>query len=150
MLSGCASAPPLESGYRGTAPQPAGFALIAGDAVPDSFETAIEERLAKQGFSPSDRSSYQLQLSLSEAPGKMGLVAAEKEIDAKTSWTMSPARSRSTRTYRATLSLTEAATGRELFHAHANVRARKAQPGTDARLADALVAQLHSSGAPEL
>ena len=147
MLNGCAPAARLEVGHRGTAPQPAGFALTADETIPDGLEAEIKECLAKQGFTSSNQPSYQLQLSFSETPGKMGLVAPEREGDAKTSWAMSPSRSRSTRTFRATMSLTDAATGRELFRAHADERARKEPPGINERLANALVAQLRSKGA---
>ena len=148
-LNGCAPSPRLEVGHRGTAPQPAGFALTVDETIPDEFEAEIKEGLANQGFTPSRQPSYQLQLSLSEAPGKMGLVAPEREGHAKASWAMSPSRSRSTRTFRATLSLTDAASGRELFHAHVNVRARKEQPGIDEHLADALAAQLRGTREPQ-
>ena len=102
----------------------------------------IVDGLEKHGFILSDRPSYRLQLSLSQLRGKVGLFAPDAKEKAVGVWTMSPARSRTITTVRATMSLTDAATGRELFRAYANERSRDVTADPSERLAEALVNQL--------
>lgn len=147
VLSACAPATRLEIGHSGSAPRPATIALDA-PATPPEFEAAINEGLARSGFSLSDHPVYRLQVSLSQAQGKVGLFEPQAQGDAAGVWTMRPGQSRSTMTFRATMSLTEAATGREIFRAHANERARKEQPGLSKRLAEGLIAQFSAAPAP--
>lgn len=141
-VASCTPSARLELGHSGAAPHPATIGVSTDSTVPPQFESAVIDGLKAQGFTLSDRPSYRLQLSVSHMRGKAGLFAPDEQQSAINSWIMHPARSRSVTTVRATMRLTDAMTGRELFRAHANERSKKDMLEIGKRLADALVNQL--------
>ena len=144
-VASCTPSTRLEVGHSGDAPHPASIALSMDDTVPAQFEASFIEGLKTQGFTLSDRPSYRLQLSVSQMRGKAGLFAPDQQGDASNAWIMAPARSRSAMTVRATMRLTDAVSGRELFRAYANERSSKEALDLSDRLADALISQLQQS-----
>jgi len=144
-VASCTPSTRLEVGHSGDAPHPASIALSTDATVSTQFQSVVIDGLKAQGFTLSDRPSYRLQLSISQMRGKAGLFAPDEQEGASNAWIMAPARSRSATTVRATMRLTDAVTGRELFRAYANERSSKEALDLSKGLADALVSQLHRS-----
>ena len=145
FVASCAPSTRLEVGHSGDAPHPASIAVSTDATVPTQFRSVFIDGLKAQGFTLSEHPSYRLQLSVSQMRGKAGLFAPDEQENANNSWIMAPARSRSSTTVRATMRLTDAVSGLELFRAYANERSSKAALDLSNRLADALVNQLQQS-----
>ena len=142
VVAGCTSGTRMEVGHSGNAPDPASIAVSADAGLPTQFEAAVVDSLKTQGFTLSEHPSYRLELSVSQLRGKAGLFAPDEQGRASSVWIMSPARSRSATTVRATMRLIDVVNGRELFRAYANERSNKAPLDVGKRLADALINQL--------
>ncbi|EIZ79186.1 hypothetical protein WSK_2374 [Novosphingobium sp. Rr 2-17] len=132
----------VEAGFVGQRPAPASFGFAPESLSGGKFADRFKSGLVDRGFTLSDQPTYRLDLTLAEIPGKTGLYAPSAGKADSQVWRLSPSRSRSAKTYRTTLSLTDAATGRELVRVYANERGTQAQWDEGARLADALLSQL--------
>ncbi|MCW2389620.1 hypothetical protein M2333_002666 [Sphingobium sp. B11D3B] len=141
-VMGCSPSARLETGHSGDAPLPAGIVVVTDASVPPHFTATVIESLNAQGFPLAERPAYRLQLSVSQMRGRTGLFAPDELEEAGRKWIMKPARARSATTVRATMRLTDAMTGRELFRAYANERSRAEAADLSKGLADALVIQL--------
>lgn len=96
--------------------------------------------MTARGFRIADPADYLVQIVTSDMPGKTGAFLPYTTSDAEERvWLTAPSRSRTTQTRRLTVTLTDAATGREVYRASADERYREGKGGSSDALIDAVV-----------
>lgn len=144
LLSACASPPKAALRTTGTMPQAGGIELVGAASGDRASRTALLERLAARGLSPSQEPDYFVQFTNALLPGRTGLFAPESRADEKT-WLVSPTRSRSIDQRVYTLVVSDRATGRELYRLVGQMPVRRGKPGSEDRLSQAFLAELGSA-----
>jgi hypothetical protein len=145
LLASCASLPPMEIEDTGSLPPPAGFQLRHDETGASSaFAAAIATELEARGFTDTERPDYLVQIAGSDLPGKTGLFVPDAPTgeDDQQQWLSSPTRTSSIRTRRLVISVTEIASGREVYRVHGIAPYRSGQADHVDRLANAILAQL--------
>ncbi|QSR19070.1 hypothetical protein [Novosphingobium sp. KA1] len=93
----------------------------------------LEAGLVAQGFSASDRGAYLVQLTVSDLPGRAGLFAPSEGGASAGAWLLAPSRSRSRMQRVVVLSLSDRATGRNLYRVLASEPRKAGKTGKAGR-----------------
>ena len=127
-LSACASQPAITATEVGTMPPPRSYHLLAAGPERSPIEAALASRLEASGFSADQKAPLIVQVSLSEPPAKTGLSLAQT---AEPQWLVPPTRSKSKRMRRLVVTVTDSATGEEIYRAHGSefYREKKSDDG---------------------
>lgn len=131
----------VETGLAGQRPAPSSVGFAPDSLSSGKFAVRIKDGLVGQGFTLSDQPVYRVDLTLAEIPGRAGLYVPAAQ-EGERVWTVAPSRSRASKTYRATISFTDVASGREIMRAYAHERRRRAPADEETHLADALLSQI--------
>ncbi|AJA07025.1 hypothetical protein SKP52_00375 [Sphingopyxis fribergensis] len=127
-LSACASHPAIIAAEAGRMPDPRGYWLVAAQPERSRVEAALAAKLETSGFSADEKASLIVQVSLSEPPAKTGL-ALDQSVELQ--WLLPPTRSKSKRTRRLVVTMTDSATGKEIYRAYGSevFREKKSDDG---------------------
>ncbi|MFT3965070.1 MAG: hypothetical protein QM690_04215 [Sphingobium sp.] len=119
-LSGCAAPAPVVQS-SGTLPGEGGYGFGEGGAppAPAAAAAALADRLKERGLAPSDSPRYVVQAEYSRPPAKTGTMPADQTPP---QWRRAPAKGG--RLSRFSLSVTEIASGTEVYRTAAWQRAR--------------------------
>lgn len=142
VLASCAAHQRIETGRVGQLPVPAGIVMDAQGIGDPAFARTVEDGLRRRGFSQDGSPKYRVEVMLSHVPGKTGLFAPSSDPEGLQSWTLSPAASSSTKTYRAVLTMTDITHGQEIVRVFADERMRRAPADYESHLAEALLTEL--------
>ncbi|HEX7858276.1 MAG TPA: hypothetical protein VF503_31725 [Sphingobium sp.] len=118
-LAGCAAPGPMVQS-SGTLPRDTGYAFAEEAAPPPQLATPLAQALAEQGLHVSDSPHYLVQVEYSRPPAKTGTLIADQ---ADPQWQRAPSR-RGGPLSRMSLSVTDIATGTEVYRAAAWQRPR--------------------------
>lgn len=127
-LSACATHPVIRAAEAGSLPEPGGYRLLAAHPENSRIEAALVSRLEASGFSAEEKGALVIQVSLSEPPARTGLMLSQ---GATPQWLLPPTRSKSKRTRRLVVTMTDGATGKEIYRAYGSevYREKKSDDG---------------------
>lgn len=146
LVAGCASPYGMDVADAGRLPEPGRQLQVSGPAdsrLTDSVVAAMTDR----GFRVADPADYLVQIVTSDMPGKAGVFLPYPPSDEERSWLTAPSRSKTTQTRRVTVTLTDMATGAEVYRAFADERYRAGKGGDSDALIEALVSRIAEGGA---
>lgn len=149
-LAGCASTSPLSVNTRGAMPPPGTLEFPGGVAPTGTLGQDILAQLAARGFTRADHATYLAQITVARVPGKAGLFVPDSDPGAEARWLVAPSPSRSIGLRVATVTLSDRATGRELYRIIASERQSNGKPETDERITQAIAGKLDSVGIPSV
>ena len=137
ILAGCATRPAITASEVGTMPPPGGFRIVGVGAAQSSLETALAAKLEANGFAADAKGRMLVQISQSEPPARTGLTTAPP---ADAQWLIEPTRAKSQRIKRLVVTVTDGATGEEIYRAYGTERYRPVKPGDGEALQEAVLA----------
>lgn len=137
VLAGCATRPAITAAAAGTMPPPGGFRILGVGGARSNLETAVAARLEAKGFAAAAKGPLLVQVSQSEPPAKTGLTAARPD---EGQWLVEPTRSQSQQFRRLVVTITDSATGEEIYRAYGTERYRSGQSGDGETLQEAVLA----------
>lgn len=114
-LPACATHPAILAAEVGSLPEPGGYRLLAVHPEISRIEAAVVSKLEASGFSAEEKGALLIQVSLSEPPARTGLMLDQ---GAAPRWLLPPTRSKSKRTRRLVVTMTDSATGKEIYRAY--------------------------------
>jgi hypothetical protein len=114
LLGGCATPLPSLS-QKGALPSAGSYAFAEADSVPEDVKGAIATTLGQHSLTPAEQPQYLVQASYSQPIAKTGTLVPNKVAQ---QWQRQPARGGKPLA-RVTLSVTEVASGTEVYHAAA-------------------------------
>ncbi|WP_395396573.1 hypothetical protein WBP07_28265 [Novosphingobium sp. BL-8A] len=147
-LAGCTGTPPPAVATLGSLPPPGTLEFPGGTAPTEALGQEIAAQLVARGFTPADHGTYLAQITTSRVPGKAGLFVGNGNPDAEAQWLVAPSPSRSIGLRVATVTLSDRATGRELYRVIVSEQRRNGKPETDERIAQAVAGTLDNGAAP--
>lgn len=130
-LSACSSHPSITVARIGTMPPPGAYHILRGSPQPTRIETALASKLEAGGFTVDDKASLVVQVSFSAPPPKTGLLLGEAT---EPQWLLPPTRSKSKGMRRLLITMTDSATGKEIYRAHGREVYRKKKADSDEAL----------------
>lgn len=144
LVAGCASPYGMNVNHVGQLPTHTGQTVQIGDAADPVLTERVMAKLASRGFTVADPADYLVQIVSSDLPAKTGAFLPERATDAsgKRAWLMAPSRKRKVQTRRVIITLTDVATGSEIYRAAGDERYRAGKPGNSDALIEAVVAQI--------
>lgn len=137
ILAGCATRPAITTAAAGTMPPPGSFRILGVDDAPSNLKTAIAAKLEAKGFAADAKGRLLVQISQSEPPAKAGLTIAPPGED---QWLVEPTRSKSRRIKRLVVTITDSATGEEMYRASGSEHYRPGKPAGGEALSEAVLA----------
>jgi|GEM_PF-1670561 len=144
LLACCASPQTMDVANAGRLPKPGGHNLQVSSSADGPLTDRVLAALTSQGFKVAEPADYFVQIASSDIPGKTGLFLPDTGVDASgnRTWLTAPSRSKGIQTRSITITLTDIATGKEVYRAFGDERYRAGQlVGSDALL-DAVVGQI--------
>lgn len=137
ILAGCATRPAITAAAAGTMPPPGSFRILGVDDAPSNLDTAVAAKLEAQGFAADAKGRLLVQTSQSEPPAKAGLTVAPPSDD---QWLIEPTGSKSRRIKRLVVTITDSATGKEMYRASGSERYQPGKTADGEALRDAVLA----------
>lgn len=141
LVAGCASPYGMDVAGAGRLPVPGGL-LPLGETADPLLNEQVMAAMTARGFRLAGPADYLVQIVTSDMPGKTGAFLPYPASDEGRSWLTTPSRSKVVQTRQITLTLTDIATGREVYRASADERYRAGKGGSSDALVDALVSQI--------
>ena len=142
LVAGCASPYGMDVADAGRLPAPGQQLQVSAPADP-LMQDKLMAALTARGFKVADPADYLVQIVASDMPGKTGIFLPDIASDAQErEWLNAPSRSKVIQTRRITVTLTDIATGREVYRASADERYRKGKAGSSDALIEAVVNQM--------
>lgn len=137
VLAGCATRPAISAATAGTMPPPGSFRILGVGDAQSGIERAVAAKLEAQGFAADAKGRMLVQISQSEPPAKAGLTVASPGDD---QWLVEPTRSKSQRIKRLVVTITDSATGEEMYRASGTERYRPGKSADGETLQEAVLA----------
>ncbi|HET6523569.1 DUF4136 domain-containing protein [Sphingopyxis sp.] len=127
-LSACTTQPAIIATEVGRMPEPGSYRMLVAGPEPSRIEAALASKLKASGFSADEKASLVVQVGLSEPPAKTGLSLLQA---AEPQWLLPPTRAKSKRMRRLVVTVTDSATGEEIYRAHGSelYREKKSDEG---------------------
>lgn len=141
LVAGCTSPYGMDVTAAGQLPEPGKPLLVSESADPLLREKVLAAMTAR-GFRVADPAAYLVQIVTSDTPGKTGSFLPYPASDEERSWLTAPASRKTTQTRRITVTLTDIATGREVYRASADERYRAGKGDSSDALVDAVLSQI--------
>jgi len=142
LVAGCASPYGMDVADAGRLPEPGRQLQVSGPADPVLRDRVVAAMTAR-GFTVADPADYLVQIVTSDIPGKTGAFLPYTPSEAEErSWLTAPSRSKAVQTRQITITLTDMATGREVYRASADERYRAGKGGSSDALIEAVVSKI--------